>query len=257
MPGLRACAYEYGTEAMNQLPPARRAEVLRALCLGASLRGVARSTGISINTATKLLIDAGEICAQLHDQRTRGITVRRLLCNKALARIVTTGVKVGRTHGWTKGIWTWAGFDAESGLIVSHHVGDGDLAAAEAFWADLQSRIDTPPAADFGAQLFAREGSLGLVFSSAGPSDGGWTLAPAEMADLAVIAKMAEGRFTRMRNAYARSEQNFTHMVAINTIWHNYIRSPPGEPTRAMRAGLADRPWSFQDVLAYGLQPAA
>lgn len=241
---------------MNQLKPGRRAEVLRALCLGASLRGVARSTGISINTATKLLKDAGEICTRLHAQRARNLNITHLHCNKALARIVTTGIKIGRSHSWSKGVWTWAAFDGDTGLIIAHHVGDGDEAAAKVFWCDLQSRIIAPPDAAFHRLLLEGPGPVDLILAGDGEARA-WTRGPPETVGLAVAAKMAEGRFTRMRNAYARSAENFDHMVAINTVWHNYVRHTPEQPTRAMRAGLADAPWSFEDVLASNPHGAA
>lgn len=44
---------------MNKMPTKTRAQILHMLCEGSSMRSVSRMTGVSINTVSKLLIDAG------------------------------------------------------------------------------------------------------------------------------------------------------------------------------------------------------
>lgn len=63
---------------MNRLSTARRAEILRLLVEGMALRAIERTTGASINTVTKLLVDAGHACAAYHDQTVRGVAARRI-----------------------------------------------------------------------------------------------------------------------------------------------------------------------------------
>ena len=38
---------------------------------GMSMRSISRVTGASINTVTKLLVKAGEACAEYHDRHVR------------------------------------------------------------------------------------------------------------------------------------------------------------------------------------------
>ena len=45
------------------------------------MRAVSRTTGVSINTVTKLLVDAGEACAAYHDETVRGVAARRVQCD--------------------------------------------------------------------------------------------------------------------------------------------------------------------------------
>ena len=47
---------------MNKLNTARRVAIISALVEGNSLRSTTRMTGVSINTVTKLLVDAGNAC---------------------------------------------------------------------------------------------------------------------------------------------------------------------------------------------------
>ena len=48
---------------MNKLPLAKRVQILSMLCEGSSMRSICRVADVSINTVTKLLVDAGEACA--------------------------------------------------------------------------------------------------------------------------------------------------------------------------------------------------
>ena len=44
---------------MNKLPAAKRAQILSLLWKGASMRSVSRLADVSIDTVSKLLVDAG------------------------------------------------------------------------------------------------------------------------------------------------------------------------------------------------------
>jgi hypothetical protein len=46
------------------------------LCEGSSMRSVSRITGVSINTVSKLLIDAGLACAAYHDAMVRDVPAK-------------------------------------------------------------------------------------------------------------------------------------------------------------------------------------
>jgi len=53
---------------MNKLPLETRAQILNLLVEGSSLRSISRIVDVSINTVTKLLVDAGTVAAAYHDQ---------------------------------------------------------------------------------------------------------------------------------------------------------------------------------------------
>jgi hypothetical protein len=46
------------------------------------MRAISRLTGVSINTAIKLLEDAGKACIAMHDKRVRGMKSRRQQCDE-------------------------------------------------------------------------------------------------------------------------------------------------------------------------------
>src|SRR4029078_9975917 len=65
-------------EDMNKLPAAKRAQILSMLCEGNSMRSVSRLADVSINTVSKLLVDAGLVCAAFHDENVRGLDSKRV-----------------------------------------------------------------------------------------------------------------------------------------------------------------------------------
>src|SRR5689334_20647272 len=67
---------------MNKLLHEKRIQILSMLCEGSSMRAISRVTDVSINTVTKLLIDAGLACACFHDEKVRGVTSKRVQCDE-------------------------------------------------------------------------------------------------------------------------------------------------------------------------------
>jgi hypothetical protein len=49
------------------------------------MRAITRVTGVSLNTVTKLLIDAGKACAAYHDEHVRGVKATRVQCDEVWA----------------------------------------------------------------------------------------------------------------------------------------------------------------------------
>jgi transposase-like protein len=64
--------------AMNKLDTPARANIIHMLVEGSSLRSISRVADVSINTVTKLLIDAGTVAAAYHDQNVRSLQSKRL-----------------------------------------------------------------------------------------------------------------------------------------------------------------------------------
>ena len=58
---------------MNRLDTKTRALILRLLVEANSIRATTRSADVSKNTVTKLLEDAGKVCAEYHDEHVRNV----------------------------------------------------------------------------------------------------------------------------------------------------------------------------------------
>ena len=67
---------------MNRLPVETRVQILSMLCEGSSMRAISRVADVSINTVSKLLVDAGNACAAFHDEKVRASNARRVQCDE-------------------------------------------------------------------------------------------------------------------------------------------------------------------------------
>ena len=73
---------------------------------GSSLRSISRIADVSINTVTKLLVDAGTVAAAYHDQNVRGLQSKRVQCDEIWSFCYAKQKNVPRCQGgagWGRG----------------------------------------------------------------------------------------------------------------------------------------------------------
>ena len=133
--------------AVNKLPTRRRALIIRSLVEGTGLRATARVADVSVNTVVKLLHDAGEACADYHDEYVRGIEGRRQIqCDEMWGFIYAKD----KTLPFAKSpppnagsTWTYSAIDADAKLIISYlTVKDRSAETTWHFMDDLWDRLD-------------------------------------------------------------------------------------------------------------------
>ena len=132
---------------MSKLHLKTRATILNLLCEDSSMRAIAKLTGASFNTASKLLIDAGEACAAYHDENVGNVKAARVQCDefRTFTDAKQKNVKMAKVAPAEAGdTWTWAALAADLKLIVSYLVGGRDAEYANAFMDDVASRLATP-----------------------------------------------------------------------------------------------------------------
>ena len=57
-------------------------------------------------------------------------------------------------------------------------------------------------------------------------------------------------RFTRLTNAFAKKVENHAHMVALYSVWYNWMKVHKTlRVTPAMEAGLTDRVFEMTDLV--------
>ncbi len=271
---------------MNKLPTAKRAKILTLLCEGMSMRAIARSEDVSQNTVAKALVDAGKVCAQMHDELVRDVNSRRIQCDEIWAFNYCKEKTVPSAKAAPEGagdIWTWTGIDADSKLIVSYLVGDRSGQAAIDLMDDLRSRLANRVQISTDghrAYLDAIEGAFGgdvdyaQVIKLYGPTPAGaGRYSPAECKGIKKhrvegdpdekhvstsfvevhnkTMRMHMRRFTRLTNGHSKKVANHVHMVALYTLFYNFIRTHSKfKMTPAMQAGIASTFLTFDDVLA-------
>jgi len=271
---------------MNKLPLAKRVQILNLLCEGMSMRAVARIVDVSFNTVAKALIDAGTVCAEMHDELVRDVKSTRIECDEIWAfnyckqRTVRTAKAAPAEAG---DIWTWTGIDADSKLIVSYLVGDRSGQAAIELMDDLRARLANRvqiTTDGHRAYLEVVEGAFGcdvdyaqiIKMYGATPSPPG-RYSPAECTGVQKVRiegnpdirkvstsyveahnktmRMHMRRFTRLTNGHSKKVANHAHMVALYTVFYNFIRTHSKlRMSPAMAAGIASTFLGIEDVLA-------
>lgn len=250
------------------------------------MRATARIADVSFNTVAKALIDAGTVCAEMHDELVRDVKSTRIQCDEIWAfnyckqKTVTSAKSAPSDAG---DIWTWTGIDADSKLIVSYLVGDRSGQAAIELMDDLRSRLANRVQLSTDghrAYLEAVEGAFGgdvdyaqIVKLYGATIDKGGRYSPAECTGIKKVRiegnpdikhvstsyveahnktmRMHMRRFTRLTNGHSKKIANHMHMVALYTMFYNFIRTHSKlRMTPAMQAGIADTFMSFDDILA-------
>ncbi|MCH9020704.1 MAG: IS1 family transposase [Proteobacteria bacterium] len=271
---------------MNKLPLEKRVQILSMLCEGSAMRATSRVTDVSINTVTKLLVDAGLVCARFHDEVVRGVKAQHIQCDEIWSFCYAKAKKVPTAKAAPEGagdVWTWTALDRDSKLIVSYLIGDRDAEYASAFIADLQDRLANRvqlTTDGLKTYLSAVEDAFGddvdyamlvKVYGEA-PEETEKRYSPPECIGArkrAVTGKpdrdmvstshversnlsfrMHMRRFTRLTNAHSKKFENHCHMVALYTVWYNFARiNSAVRMAPAMAAGISDRLWDMADIV--------
>lgn len=271
---------------MNRLPVAKRAQMLQMLCEGNSMRSVSRLAGVSINTVSKLLVDAGKLCAAFHDEMVRNVTAQRVQCDEiwsfCYAKKKNVTEEMWKDHPDAGDVWTWTALDSDSKLIVSYLVGGRDYSSAMEFMRDASGRLANRvqlttdglkhylTAVDYAfgtevdfAQLvkhYGEDPQSEKRYSPAictgcekqevtgSPDPKHISTSHVERSNLSM--RMHMRRFTRLTNAFSKKVENHAHMVALYTVWYNWVRNHKTlKTTPAVAAKLTDRTWTLAELV--------
>ena len=269
---------------MNKLPLAKRVQILSMLCEGSSMRSISRVVDVSINTVTKLLVDAGETCLEMHDELVRDVKASKVQCDEiwsfcyAKQKNVADAKEAPAEAG---DVWTWTAIDADTKLICSYSVGDRSGQSAIAMMDDLRSRLANRvqlTTDGHKAYLEAVEGAFGGDVDYAqlvklyGPTiTAPGRYSPAECVgarkvrvegdpDKAHVStsyverqnltmRMSMRRFTRLTNGFSKKLDNHIHALALYFAFYNFCRIRKTlKATPAMAAGVTHRLWSLEDI---------
>ena len=281
---------------MNKLSVSKRATIINLLVEGVSLRSISRITGASINTITKLLVEAGQACAEYHDETVRNVRAKRVQADEiwsftyAKQANVTTAKQAPDGAGDT---WTWTALDADSKLIISWLVGPRDLGSAYTFMMDLAERlVDRVQLTTDGlkAYLSAVEDAFGadvdysqLIKIYGSDSDSEHRYSPPVCKECIakpitgnpdpkyintsyverhnLTMRMSNRRFTRLTNAFSKRVKNHIHHLALYFVFYNFCRIHKTlRMSPAMAAGvtetLRDAEWIVGLIDARAPKPA-
>jgi IS1 family transposase len=244
------------------------------------MRSVSRVCDVSINTVSKLLVDAGEVCATFHHEMVRNVASKSVQCDEIWSGNLRTAKAAPIGSG---DVWTWTGLDADSKLIITWHVGDRHHRAAFEFMSDLRARLanrvqlttDGHRAYLSAVREVNLEADYAMLIKLYGESHGGSggrysppicigtetktimgnpdpdyiNTSYAERHNLTMRMQMR--RFTRLTNGFSKKFENHCHALALYFFWYNWIGLHKAHKlTPAMAAGLATGPMEMTDLVA-------
>ena len=263
---------------MNKLSRDKRRLILNMLIEGSSMRSISRVADVSINTVTKLLVDAGTVCAEFHSRTVRNVQASKIQCDEIWSFCYAKQKNVSHAKNAPEGagdVWTWTALDSESKLIVSYLVGGRDSGYALEFLTDVKRRLankvqlttDGHKAyleavgeafewdVDY-AQLVKLYGNVpegyGTRYSPAqcigtkrrkvvGQPDPDY-ISTSHVERQNLTMRMSMRRFTRLTNAFSKKIDNHIHMLSLYFVHYNFCRIHKSlRMPPALYAGLTDR----------------
>jgi IS1 family transposase len=271
---------------MNKLPNAVRTQILNLLVEGMSMRSVSRVTGVSINTVSKLLIDAGKACIDFHDKHVISVKSQSVQCDEIWSFCYAKDKNVKAAVAAPEGagdVWTWTAIDSDSKLMISWLVGSRDSSAAVNFLRDLKYRLANSvqiTTDGHGAYLeamkvaFGNEVDYAMLIKLFGPSGeskharysppsviGTKTKVISGDPDLTKVntsfaerqnltMRMSMRRYTRLTNAFSKKFENHCHALALYFFHYNFLRLHKTlRVTPAMAAGISKELLSWETII--------
>lgn len=184
-------------------------------------------------------------------------------------------------------LWTWTAIEADTKLIITWLCGNRDGDAAYEFMCDLKDRLANrvqltsdglaayrdavggtfgSEAVDYamlvklyGQPAEGKPGSAERRYSPAvctgakrrtvfgNPDKEHISTSYVERQNLTM--RMSMRRYTRLTNAFSKKGENHMLMVALFTVWYNFVRQHKAHRlSPAMAAGVTDKLWSMADL---------
>jgi IS1 family transposase len=272
---------------MNKLPFEKRCQIINMIVEGTSLRATSRITDTSINTVTKLLVDAGKACEMFQHETVKGVRTKRVQCDEIWSFVYSKQKNVPEgMEGSAGDVWTWVGMDADSKLVISWYVGSRDADSANDFMQDLALRLANRVQLTTDGHrpyLEAVEGAFGASIDFAQliklygtehayDQKSEKKYSPAEcigskkirvtgnpnIADVStsyierqnLTLRMSSRRFTRLTNAFSKKVENHCYAISLHYVYYNFCRIHKTlRVTPAMEAGLTKRLWDIADIV--------
>ncbi len=250
------------------------------------MRSISRVADVSLNTVTKLLVDAGSACAAFHDATVRNVSSQRIQCDEIWSFAYAKQKNLRSTKAAPIGsgdVWTWTAIDADTKLIVSWLLGDRDTHAATMFIGDLKDRLANRVQLTTDghraylsavSEAFGADGvDYGILQKLYGTEpQGEKRYSPAKLVgvdrdlilgspDIKHVStsfverqnltmRMSMRRFTRLTNAFSKKVENHYHTLALCFVWYNFVKMHKTlRMTPAMAADLVSSPLDMSDIV--------
>lgn len=271
---------------MNRLKREKQVAAIAALSEGCSVRTVERLTGTHRDTILRLLVRVGKACARLLDEEMRGLGCRRLELDEQWTFVSKKQRRLqpGDDESRLGDFWVWACFDPDSKAVPAFRLGKRDAQNANAFVADVASRMRNRVQINADAlKLYveAVEGAFGgavdfaqIVKSFEGEPIGAGRYAPPRVTEVSkhavvgnpdleeastsgverlnLLNRMRVRRMTRLVDSFSRKPENLQAALDTHFACYNFVKRHRtlGGATPAMALGVTDSLWEVGDLVA-------
>lgn len=269
---------------MNQKSTEARAQIVRCLVEGNSVRATSRMTGAAKNTIQKLLRELGEACSQYQDKVFWNLETRHVQCDEIWSFVgcKQKNVPPGLENEFGIGdVWTWVSMDAESKLVFCWHLGMRDPEAGHLFMREVRRRLKNrvqlttdglriylnavPDAFDddidyailvktYGQDMSAGRYSPPICTGAAprrvcgNPDPNLISTSYIERQNLTMRMQMR--RFTRLTNAFSKKLGGHAAAIALHFMHYNFCRKHQTLGTSpAVASGVADHVWTIEELV--------
>jgi IS1 family transposase len=243
---------------MNRLDSKSRAQIVRTLCEGNSIRATSRLCGCAVNTVVKLLLEVGPACITWHSENVTELDSMLVQVDEIWSFVGckekhATEDKKAEGQG---DCWTWTALDSDSKLMISWNVGPRNESACRDFIDDLAYRLKNRiqlssdgldlnndavklafgPNVDYGqiiktyGQDFAEEKRYSPAICNGvktkaitgDPMDSLISTSHVERQNLNI--RMGCRRFTRLTNAFSKKVVNHEAAISMYFMFYNFCR---------------------------------
>lgn len=265
----------------NVLSTEKKVTAVSMLCEGNSIRSVERMTGVHRDTVMRLGVAVGEASRNLLDETMRALPCEKIEMDEIWGYVGKKQRNVKADESAELGdVWTWVAIDPETKAVPSFRVGKRDAASANAFVADLESRMANriqlssdglnlyPPAVE---AAFGGEVDFGIVVKTFRTTDGDGSYSPGEMEttvrtpitgkafrtctsyverqNLPMRTHMK--RLARLTLGFSKKLENFRAATALHFAYYNFVKVHSATRcTPAMALGVSSRLWKVEDLVA-------
>jgi IS1 family transposase len=269
---------------MNKLSRAERAQIIRALVEGNSIRSTSRMTGFARNTITTLLVQIGIVASDYQDRALRNLPCTRIECDEIWSFVGMKARNIPEERRGEHGIgdvWTWVAIDPDTKLVPTWLVGTRDDATP--FMVDLAGRLayriqlttdGNHAYGDAVDEAFRGQVDYAVLMKEYGtdPKEDRRFSPPVVLSERKIVVtgrpelskvstsyierqnltmRMGMRRFTRLTNAFSKKVENHAAMVSLHFLYYNFgrVHSSLGKlTTPAMAAGVADHVWTCDEI---------
>lgn len=278
---------------MKILTTQQRAQVIRCLVEGNSIRATVRLTGVAKNTIVKLLNEVGDACTKFQHEAFRNLPCKRIQCDEIWSFCYSKAKNVPEEKRGQFGfgdVWTWTALCADTKLVPSWMIGGRDSGTAHSFIEDLAGRLANrvqlttdghrvyleAVEAAFGSEIdyamlvkmygedpkadtkYSPSECIGCrsVVITGNPKPRYISTSYVERQNLSM--RMSMRRFTRLTNAFSKKVGNHAAAIALYFMYYNFCRIHQTlRVTPAMEAGVSDHVWDIEEIVALVPLPKA